>query len=135
MLLMGFVNAVKSAIAHYDCLVNCTNNIKRPSHIAPDCYLQLPWEDVAEQDITLHIEATIQKMNHWINIEKKRVLVHCELGISRSGACVLAYLLQYYPFLQALHLLRIKRPIANPNQGFLKQLSLFKKNQLVQQIQ
>ena len=57
------------------------------------------------------------------------VLVHCHAGISRSTSCMLAYLMKYEGFgrASALALCRKKRPIVNPNPGFMKQLSDFER--------
>ncbi|TMW61687.1 hypothetical protein Poli38472_010750 [Pythium oligandrum] len=53
-----------------------------------------------------------------------RVLVHCQVGRSRSATIVLAYLIQrhHQSFQDALALVRAVRPQIQPNQGFLRQL-------------
>ncbi|RDW91480.1 putative tyrosine phosphatase YVH1 [Coleophoma crateriformis] len=58
-----------------------------------------------------------------------KVLVHCAMGKSRSVAIVIAYLLRKYPHhtvATALGLIRQSRPIAEPNDGFMAQLELYK---------
>jgi len=126
-LLMGSVAAVQTAIEHYDCVVNCTTTMKRPSHITNDsCYLQLAWEDHENQDITSDLNSTLTTITKWITVENKRVLGFCEQGISRSGACVLALLLLFHSFDKAYNILLVKRPIAKPNPGFMKQLKMVK---------
>lgn len=52
------------------------------------------------------------------------VLVHCQMGISRSTSCVMAYLIKKmnYDTLGALEFIRKKRKIVCPNYGFLEQL-------------
>ncbi|AQM73370.1 dual specificity phosphatase [Noumeavirus] len=56
--------------------------------------------------------------------KNKKVLVHCMMGISRSTACVVSYLMlkKGMTFMDALSLVRRKRPCVSPNPGFLKQL-------------
>ncbi|ALH06767.1 dual specificity protein phosphatase [Port-miou virus] len=56
--------------------------------------------------------------------QNKKVLVHCMMGISRSASCVIAYLMlkKEMTFMDALSLVRRKRPCVSPNPGFLKQL-------------
>lgn len=52
------------------------------------------------------------------------------MGKSRSVTIALAYLLRQYPehtVSSALELIRISRPIAEPNDGFMAQLELYKK--------
>ncbi|KAL8935372.1 MAG: hypothetical protein Q9216_005461 [Gyalolechia sp. 2 TL-2023] len=56
------------------------------------------------------------------------VLVHCAMGKSRSATLILAYLLstsQLLTPISALMHLRLARPIAEPNPGFMDQLHLY----------
>mmetsp|Transcript_1640 Transcript_1640/g.3529 ORF Transcript_1640/g.3529 Transcript_1640/m.3529 type:complete len:186 (+) Transcript_1640:3278-3835(+) len=52
------------------------------------------------------------------------VLVHCLAGVSRSATIVTAYLMKVegMDLNQALKHIRQKRPLANPNPGFINQL-------------
>jgi protein-tyrosine phosphatase len=61
------------------------------------------------------------------HLERGNVLVHCQAGISRSCTIVIAYLMQQMliSFKEAFSLVKSKRPIANPNKGFIKQLKKF----------
>jgi protein-tyrosine phosphatase len=56
--------------------------------------------------------------------EKKRILVHCAAGISRSASLVIAYLMieNKWTYEEAYHYLQKRRPQINPNSGFVKQL-------------
>lgn len=53
-----------------------------------------------------------------------KILVHCNAGVSRSTSVVIGYLMRHhdYTFLQALGLVRSKRPCVQPNVGFINQL-------------
>ncbi|KAM0803224.1 protein-tyrosine phosphatase-like protein [Usnea florida] len=56
------------------------------------------------------------------------VLVHCAMGKSRSTTILIAHLLSTNPALtpqSALDLIRTSRPFAEPNHGFMHQLSLY----------
>jgi len=57
------------------------------------------------------------------------VLVHCVMGKSRSAAICIAYLLNHQPNIltpkMALAVLREARPMCEPNEGFMEQLSLY----------
>ena len=55
------------------------------------------------------------------------VYVHCNMGMSRSSAMVLAYLISWLPAppVEALRILRRCREAAAPNPGFLGQLALW----------
>ena len=60
------------------------------------------------------------------------ILVHCQLGISRSTTCVIAYFIKYlgYTALSALNFIRQKRTQVMPNFGFLNQLMMYEKKNL-----
>ncbi|KAL4991943.1 protein-tyrosine phosphatase-like protein [Aspergillus falconensis] len=56
-----------------------------------------------------------------------RVLVHCERGISRSGAVVVAYIMRTLglPYRTALSIAQLSRPQISPNIGFEWQLRMW----------
>lgn len=56
-----------------------------------------------------------------------KILVHCICGVSRSVTLACAYLIYKYHMspTQALEHIQNKRPIANPNPGFMEQLKQF----------
>uniref|UniRef100_A0A158Q6S1 protein-tyrosine-phosphatase n=1 Tax=Elaeophora elaphi TaxID=1147741 RepID=A0A158Q6S1_9BILA len=56
-----------------------------------------------------------------------RILVHCEAGISRSVFVVAAYLMQKlrWSSAKAIEYIQRIRPIALPNDGFMRQLQIF----------
>lgn len=55
------------------------------------------------------------------------VFVHCTMGVSRSPACVIAFLMSRYrwPLHIALRKVRDRRQGIRPNRGFLEQLVLW----------
>ena len=57
------------------------------------------------------------------------VLVHCAMGVSRSVACVCAFIMrsERCAVETALRSVRVARPQALPNEGFLEQLVSFEK--------
>ena len=57
-------------------------------------------------------------------LKGNKVLVHCQGGISRSPTLVIAYLVQKKNLTlgNSFELVREKRPIIDPNEGFLYQL-------------
>jgi len=57
------------------------------------------------------------------------ILVHCDMGISRSATIVIAYLMKRRSksFNNIFQYVKFKRPIINPNFGFQAQLLLFDK--------
>lgn len=54
------------------------------------------------------------------------VVVHCEMGISRSASAVIAFLMDYWDqktdFIDVLEYVRQRRQYIRPNDGFMKQL-------------
>ena len=57
------------------------------------------------------------------------VLVHCNLGVSRSATVVLAYLMftRRCTLEAAFHFLKERRPTISPNRGFWRQLAAFER--------
>lgn len=91
--------------------------------------------DSPSDNIYQHFDTTYDFINDKIS-KGENVLVHCYAGISRSATIVLNYLLRSFyqnrnnvisnnPLeivYSVLNFVRQKRPIVNPNQGFLNQL-------------
>ncbi|XP_004598304.2 protein phosphatase Slingshot homolog 3 [Ochotona princeps] len=84
-------------------------------------------------NVRLWDEETAELLPHWKEthrfIEAARtqgtcVLVHCKMGVSRSGATVVAYAMKQYGWSleQALRHVQELRPVVRPNPGFLRQL-------------
>ena len=73
----------------------------------------------------------IQYFGECLNFIKgnEKILVHCMAGVSRSATIVIAYLMwnQKLKFEEALKKVKEKRPIVDPNEGFVKQLEIFEK--------
>jgi dual specificity phosphatase 12 len=87
-------------------------------------YLALEIDDSPSEDVKAHFDEVIAF------IEKNKetnVLVHCVSGISRSGACVIAYAMKTrrLSYDQALELVRSRRREVHPNSGFQLQLRLY----------
>ncbi|CAJ1959243.1 unnamed protein product [Cylindrotheca closterium] len=61
--------------------------------------------------------------------KKANVLVHCNQGVSRSAALVMAYLIKTHGFSlkEAFFHVQSKREVAQPNTGFMKQLIEFER--------
>jgi len=59
--------------------------------------------------------------------KNEKILVHCYAGISRSSSIILAYLINKYNYSlkDALKIVKKKRPIVQPNSGFMTQLEAY----------
>ncbi|CAI5762916.1 protein phosphatase Slingshot homolog 3 isoform X2 [Podarcis lilfordi] len=93
-------------------------------------------EHFTYMNVRLYDEETSQLLPHWKETynfisaawaQGSRVLVHCKMGVSRSGSTVIAYAMKEYGWSleQALSHVRERRPIVHPNPGFMRQLELY----------
>jgi len=80
--------------------------------------------DLPTSDLRSHWNSTCRFIETCRN-QNGRCLVHCKMGISRSASTVAAYLIQKlgHSKQSALNFIKERRPIANPNEGFLMQLT------------
>lgn len=87
-------------------------------------YLHIELEDVEDAPLKQHFEDAIRFIESAFETNGSRVLVHCNLGISRSSTIVIAYLMKAYNanLLEAFKFLRHRRPVICPNSGFLRLL-------------
>ena len=76
--------------------------------------------DYIEDSLITHIDKCIEFINE--NKDKK-IFVHCNAGISRSPAIIIAYLIKAlnYSFKDAYNLVKSKRNI-KPNEKFIQEL-------------
>lgn len=74
-----------------------------------------------------NISAFLDESLAFIKQDKQNVFVHCSAGVSRSVSIIIAYLIKEkkMTYDTALHCIRMIRPIANPNSGFVSQLKAY----------
>lgn len=109
----------------------------RPFEIMGIHYLNFPLMDVPEQSLS-HLDEALDFILAALDYDQDddtkkprgRILVHCNAGISRSSAVIIAYLIKYHSmgYQQALSQVRKNRPSARPNAGFEAQLLKLEKN-------
>ncbi|KAL4452881.1 hypothetical protein ABPG74_002446 [Tetrahymena malaccensis] len=107
------IGAIVSIIG-YPLRLNYDNKIK---HLYLEAY------DREDQNIEQYFDASYKFISE--NIKKTNVLVHCQLGISRSSSIVIAYLMmknKQTTYLKELQFVKSKRECAHPNDSFQKQL-------------
>lgn len=85
--------------------------------------MYIPIMDSNSTDIYKYFQQAIE----FINYPGAVTLVHCKMGISRSTTIVASYLLYTYGLstIKALDYIQTRRPIINPNKGFVFQLGNF----------
>lgn len=98
-------------------------------------FLFLYLHDFPIEDISQFFEKSYNFINYHIK-KGNNVLVHCRAGVSRSVTLVLNFIIRKmyetkkikvcpcYVLNYALYLIKQKRHVANPNEGFMKQLLL-----------
>lgn len=92
-------------------------------------------DDLPNQNIQKYFEAAHKFIDDALSANENgrivnKVLVHCQVGMSRSATIVISYLMKKFPDMtlaKALRFTKAKRPIVNPNQGFIKQLKNYEK--------
>ena len=112
-------------------ILNCAIEIKPrnlPNNIKY-CHINLSDSDLS--DITKHFE----KAFSFIETARKnnqKILIHCKLGISRSPAILIGYLIKYmgYNTKSALNFLQSKRSQVHPNSSFISQLYLYERKNI-----
>jgi hypothetical protein len=94
-------------------------------------YCHLKINDIPSFYITSYFEKATSFINQ-AHLNNGIILVHCQLGISRSISCVIAYFIKYlgYTAMDALSFIKRKRSQVMPNYGFLKQLINYEKDNL-----
>lgn len=96
--------------------------------IYPDdfIYKNIHLRDVEYQDLTMHFDECVQFIDDAIKQDGK-VLVHCSYGVSRSASMVIAYFIKkgQMSYEEAYQLVKNKRDIIEPNDGFKKQLKMY----------
>lgn len=104
-------------------ILNLTTNV--PNRFEHITYKKIIMLDIASQNIRQYFDESFEFIDESLKDESNSVLVHCNAGVSRSASFVIAYLMQkrlFRNYSDALHYVRKRRPVVNPNYGFEKQL-------------
>ncbi|KAJ7582546.1 protein-tyrosine phosphatase-like protein [Mycena floridula] len=108
---------------------------KKVTHIVSVCpdfpstgpnHFVVPVQDQEYEDLLVHFTATYNFIH--TAVEKGGVvLIHCQMGISRSATVLAAYLMKARQTTapEALEIIKQSRPQIQPNYGFLKQLDIY----------
>ena len=109
-------------------VLNCALEVhdkNLPKHIK---YCHIKLVDTPQTDIIPFLEKAVDFIE-LARKNKKKILIHCKLGISRSPSILIAYLVKYMNFttMKALDFIKSKRKQIQPNPGFLVQLSAYER--------
>jgi len=112
-------------ITHILQLAN-TNTILYPEDFE---YWVLDIKDKSSENIIQHFKTTNQYIDKIVHDDNSAVLVHCMMGVSRSPAFVIAYLMFSHNMIynEAHDFVKRKRNFIKPNKGFQKQLQDYEK--------
>ncbi|XP_078660457.1 serine/threonine/tyrosine-interacting-like protein 1 [Branchiostoma floridae x Branchiostoma belcheri] len=89
-------------------------------------YMNIKVDDDMSANVTQLLPKTTEFIAEAIE-SGGRVLVHCNLGVSRSSTVTIAYLMKQrqWTMKDAFDFLKERRQVAQPNMGFLRQLSKY----------
>ncbi|CAF1559517.1 unnamed protein product, partial [Didymodactylos carnosus] len=115
------------------CIINVAREIPHvqyPPHIES---IKINIDDMSTYYIKKYFDKIADKIYQNEIVNKRKTLIHCQAGISRSVTCIIAYLMKYknMSLIQAYNYVKYKRQAAKPNQGFWKQLQKYE-NELAQ---
>ena len=87
-------------------------------------YLTIKLDDVSHSNLQIYFPESTQFIEEAI-LKGGRVLVHCNMGVSRSSTISIAYLMKSRQWMlkTAFEFIKDKRSCVRPNRGFLLQLS------------
>ncbi|CAD8089158.1 unnamed protein product [Paramecium primaurelia] len=108
-------------------LTVCPQSIPSSTKIKLNFYHQCMADDEDSYQISKHFDESFRFIEASRRITN--VLVHCQMGISRSAVIVLAYLIkkELIGAREALEYVEQRRSIIFPNNGFLRQLGAFER--------
>ncbi|CAG8588825.1 25510_t:CDS:2 [Dentiscutata erythropus] len=90
-------------------------------------YKVIPIRDNESQDISKYFEETFMFIQNVLDQEDRRILVHCEMGMSRSPTVVIAYIMrsQKKSLKEAVIFVKERKSFVRPNSGFYRKLKEF----------
>jgi len=117
---VGVTHVLNTAEGQQSGTVDTNEKFYKPFGIK---YKGLKLLDVPQTNIALHFNEVVQFIEEGLENGGK-VLVNCQMGVSRSSAAVLAYLMLRHSMtaVEALVEVRKHRDV-RPNDGFLRQLA------------
>lgn len=107
-----------------NCTRECSNAFEKDSTLGVS-YLQLPLDDSDEERRLVEQARRAHAFIEEARAAGRKVLVHCQVGMCRSVAVVMAHLAlaRGWTVAQAAEFVRARRPIAAPRDLFVRQLT------------
>ena len=97
-------------------------------------YRQIPADDYNSFDLQKYFHG-MTSFIHKCLTNQGTIVVHCLMGVSRSAATVMAYLIRFKNLTteEALLAVKEKRMVSGPNQGFMMQLKRYEEQLRIQE--
>ena len=95
-LLIGNSNDAQNESENFDLIINCTENIPFYTKNEKIKLIRIEIKDLFEENDSMYnyFEFTSDLINEYL-INNKKILVHCQQGMSRSVTIVAAYFIKY----------------------------------------
>ncbi len=97
-------------------------------HLADACaFVDDALQPVEAETVGAEVQAQAEDREVRVLDREVRILVHCFMGVSRSGSVIIACLMKRLnlTYAAALERAQLFRPIIGPNEGFVEQLGLW----------
>lgn len=126
--LIGAHELWKLRVHEIRAVVNCSDY--RDGHPTFCPHLRIAIRDHPAQDLGPYFDLVLNFMREQV-LQRQNILVHCNMGVSRSPSFVAAYLIRFHRLSldHALRLISSKRRCIAPNDGFLLQLHHFEQRE------
>lgn len=132
--LPGLLMGSQDVVSDYEMLklnsITHVLNVKHDSTIRFEgiSYSHVPLLDLPEFDLLRALPQCVAFIDG-VREQGATVYVHCNAGVSRSAAVVIAYMMQdqHLNFHEAYRILKEARPAVRPNDGFINQLKLYER--------
>lgn len=98
--------------------------LNHPKHLIPHS-LYIAANDHESFDLSIFFDQAADFISQILT--QTNIMVHCLAGVSRSVSLVIAYFIKYrqMTFTEAFQLIKSRRKIIHPNDGFIKQLKTY----------
>ncbi|KAA8911268.1 hypothetical protein TRICI_003848 [Trichomonascus ciferrii] len=109
--------------AQFDVVINVAKEVKNPFNSAQDSpeYIFIPWDHNSNLVDDLR---TLTNLIDSRSRQGKKILIHCQCGVSRSASLVVAYVMkkQNWDLNTAYNYVKKQSPSINPNMSLMFQL-------------
>ncbi|CBZ28378.1 putative phopshatase [Leishmania mexicana MHOM/GT/2001/U1103] len=128
-LFLGSLRTAQTVTVYHDLDICYVLTVGRELEVVIEPWMQqlvLPVNDFPEQSMVPVFDDAFRFIDE-ARSHKKGVLIHCFAGLSRSVTIAVAYLMHLKGITRddALALVRLARPAARPNDGFLRELRVY----------